>query len=225
MSSSNLIMVFDVETTGLITKNNTPHIIQLCYIIYDTELNAVEKTFNRYIKIPESVDISVFITELTGISRYMCDTSGILIEDALVEFCFDYQRCSLFVAHNITFDVKMIGIEMMRNKFKLEDCGIEFGLFLDITSSFKSKKKYCTMLNGVKVCSILDKCGRPKNPKLGELHFKLFKTIPDGLHDALVDTTACLKCYLELLEIFSHNKTHLFGLYNNISSSESKVSL
>ena len=40
-----------------------------------------------------------------------------------------------------------------------------------------------------------------KFPKLLELHEKLFGFIPENLHDAKTDCTACLKCYLELMRL------------------------
>ena len=34
-----------------------------------------------------------------------------------------------------------------------------------------------------------------KYPKLMELHKHLFNTIPDGLHNSMVDVLVCLRCY------------------------------
>lgn len=200
MSNKDLIMVFDTETTGLLNKNNQPHIIQLCYIIYDIGKKEVVKTFNQYIKIDDSIHIPIDVMYLTGITRYVCDNSGFQIEDALMEFCMDYQKCSTFVAHRIIFDTKMIAIELMRNKVKLQERGLDSNMINDITE-FKSKHLYCTMKNSKLVCGLVDRLGRPKPPKLSELYFHFFKTEPDGLHDALVDTTVCLKCYLKLIDL------------------------
>jgi hypothetical protein len=65
------------------------------------------------------------------------------------------------------------------------------------------------MRNGLDICDIwtggkTDENGRvtrkyKKNPKLSELYFKLFNQVPLGLHDALVDTEVCLKCYIQLI--------------------------
>ena len=40
-----------------------------------------------------------------------------------------------------------------------------------------------------------------KFPKLSELHFHYFEMVPDNLHNSLVDTFVCLKCYLVMQEI------------------------
>ena len=37
-----------------------------------------------------------------------------------------------------------------------------------------------------------------KQPKLSELHFALFDFVPGNLHDALMDTKVCLRCYLKM---------------------------
>jgi len=37
-----------------------------------------------------------------------------------------------------------------------------------------------------------------KWPRLEELHSKLFGDVPPGLHDAMVDVMACLRCYLKM---------------------------
>ena len=39
-----------------------------------------------------------------------------------------------------------------------------------------------------------------KMPKLSELYFHFFGVIPENLHDSLVDTEICLKCYLKLTQ-------------------------
>jgi DNA polymerase III epsilon subunit-like protein len=63
--------------------------------------------------------------------------------------------------------------------------------------------RYCTMMNSIELCAIKttgkNKKGETyeynKWPRLDELHAHLFGFVPDGLHDALVDVEACLKCY------------------------------
>ncbi len=37
-----------------------------------------------------------------------------------------------------------------------------------------------------------------KSPKLSELYEKLFDTIPENLHDSMVDTLLCLKCFIKM---------------------------
>jgi DNA polymerase III alpha subunit (gram-positive type) len=195
----NLTMIFDVETTGLIpTKKrpgDIPHILQLCFIIYDTERKETIQTFNSYVNVPELIEISEEITELTGITREKCN-AGNSIEDVLISFYRAYETCTTIVAHNLKFDKDMMIIEMARNSFKLNEL---YEINSDTVFKENSKQLYCTMLSGVKTCNIMGKY-QLKWPSLSELHNKLYGEIPNGLHDALVDTNACLKCYLKLIE-------------------------
>ena len=74
-------------------------------------------------------------------------------------------------------------------------------LFNELFNDLRGIRTECTMAMGKFVCDLyVEKNGQrwKKAPKLSELHFQLFGTIPDNLHDALVDTTACLNCYLQM---------------------------
>ena len=112
-------LVFDVETSGLIPKNkegvkleDMPHILQLSYVVFDTNGWKVVKSGDAYINVSQTVAISSKITELTGITRDMCD-KGIPIQTALREFGREYMTCDIIVAHNINFDRQMIKIEIL----------------------------------------------------------------------------------------------------------------
>jgi DNA polymerase III epsilon subunit-like protein len=120
-----LALIFDVETNGLIPRNDPvtklpppitecPHIIQMSFIIYNMYEHNIEKTYNVYINIPNEVEISNKITELTGITREMCN-DGISIVEALSEFHEAYSACDCVIAHNLDFDSKMMLIEIERN--------------------------------------------------------------------------------------------------------------
>ena len=215
----NLVMAFDVETTGLIPKRGpktiftddiglSPYILQLSFIVYNTESNVTVRTFNSYVNIDDSIEISPKITELTGIVREMCNTQGQSIEYILSEFYKEYVSCDTIVAHNIDFDKEMIMIETIRNHSKMVELGCTNPtlLFNDMYNFISKKEIYCTMRIGKELCNLwtqpssssLSKRSYKKNPKLSELYFKIFNEIPLGLHDAFVDTDACLKCYLHM---------------------------
>ena len=127
------IMVFDVETTGLLPKKDPilktmptidefPHILQLSFVIYNTKFWCIEKTFDKYIRVPDSVEISAKITELTGITRELCSgPNSTSIDAALAEFYYEYCHCDCIVAHNIDFDKTMIRTELERNKATIQE--------------------------------------------------------------------------------------------------------
>jgi len=208
---SNLVLVFDVETTGLIPKNQPdiekcPYIIQLSFIVYDMDSQKIDNSYNTYINIPSSVSITREIEALTGATRAKC-SEGVCIHDALDKLYEQYMRCDTIVAHNIDFDTNMVRIELKRNERYIQR-KMPY-LFVLLTTGFEvsaKKTRCCTMINTVDICNIIvssiDKRGIPytykKYPKLSELHQKIFGTIPDNLHDSMVDTMVCLKCYLHL---------------------------
>lgn len=206
---SNLALVFDVETNGLIPKGEPhieicPHILQLSFIVFNLDTYKIEKTYNVYINVSQKVSIKPEIENLTGITRAKCAT-GVVVTEALDALYTEYIKCKTIIAHNIDFDSQMIRIELARNAGRktrhLGDLlNIGFEKANDIT-------RYCTMKNNVDRCNIIiemiDKYGKPYNykkfPRLSELHQHVFGTIPENLHDSLVDTKVCLKCYMKLL--------------------------
>jgi len=62
-------LIFDTETSGLPPKNldikneenlkDWPYLMQLTYIIYDTEKNEVDEIYNKYINIPDEEIIKI----------------------------------------------------------------------------------------------------------------------------------------------------------------------
>lgn len=199
----NLTLIFDVETNGLLTKGQKnieecPYILQLSFLVYDDSNNEIIKTFNSYVNIDNSVEISKETIDINGITREICNNHGLPIENILNEFSYEYMRCNKIVAHNIDFDKRMIKIEIIRNSFKMINMDIDPCL---IFNDNLDKKLYCTMMHGIELCKLPGRYGKYKYPSLSELHTKLFNNIPGGLHDALVDTKACYDCYkcLQLL--------------------------
>ena len=81
---------------------------------------------------------------------------------------------------------------------------------LNIRSIELDKEKYCTMKTGRYVCKIkaISKDGNEylKWPKLIELYKELFKEGIENLHDSLVDTVACLRCYLKMTQNYDIGK-------------------
>jgi DNA polymerase III epsilon subunit-like protein len=259
---SNRIIVFDVETTGLLNNRDAtkpkPYIIQLSFVIYGTASMQTIRTYNEYIRIPENVEVTPEITKLTGITKEQCN-NGVDIADALIEFYKEYMLAETIVAHNIKFDSEMIKLEIERNIGKIYSKKQRNGLnmtdlFNPLYNKIHRKKLYCTMMEGKDVCdlwvevkakpppsnnappsilpatahhiecpndtvkclvntvmgssdAIMPKPRRYKKfPKLKELYVTCFGTVPEGLHNALVDTMACLRCYLELCRLADKRK-------------------
>lgn len=220
---NNIVMVFDTETTGLIPKpeygksevdlKDMPHIIQLSFIVWDIDTDYIIDSFNEYIKIPYHVKVADKITELTGITKTMCDTTGVSILDALEAFEIALEKCDVLVAHNISFDKQMIEIESKRasmlynpGDFPLSD----IGLFCKVNH----KEMVCTMVDTIDICAIqqTSRYGKPYNkwPNLAELYNKLFNKTVKNMHNALIDVLVCLRCYLK----YKHSADIDDGMFN-----------
>ena len=200
---SKRIMIFDTETTGLIPKNKTnitdfPYITQLSYVIYNVETKQIENIYNNYINIPQHIIISELITNLTGITRELCDAKGKNITDVLINFYNAYIQCDYVVAHNWEFDSKILFIEYMRNDNEIQQrIPKAYKIFTSDVDKVLGVRHYCTMKTGQMIYRL------KKYPKLSEIHQKLFKTIPENMHNSLIDTLVCLRCFL----VMEHNIT------------------
>lgn len=192
------VLVFDTETTGLIQKSllpvqlnhldSYPYITQLSAVLYDVDNQKVKRVFNTYVKIPDHVEIPEIVQQLTGINREKCN-GGMEIGEALATFQRMYAKCDAIVAHNMWFDSRMIRIESMRNKFpKL------LGAFYQSPDGGQNKSIHCTMMRGMEFCNL------NKFIKLSALYEILFAEDANQfeLHNSLVDTMVCLRCYLKI---------------------------
>jgi DNA polymerase III epsilon subunit-like protein len=245
----NQIMVFDVETTGLLPKagsslDESPYITQLSFVIYDCHKHSIVFVFNSYIILPEHVEVPVRITEITGITKSICQTKGIPIQDALRLFYQWYRVCSRVVAHNISFDIQLIRFEIQRHHLDMDDCpGIVWIFreedvpipssaclldFLHLPDWVQSPNtKQCSMRLGKDTCNLYVSSKFPnakgeitkykKFPKLNELYETLFHNVPINLHNSLTDTLVCLRCFVKLWFQYEIplEELHLYGMIEN----------
>ena len=198
------VLIFDVETTGLLPKNikneeieKYPYIIQLSYILFEKDINKIVEKFDNYIILKRRIKIPKIVTDLTGITKENC-LSGVTIHTVLSNIYNAMEKADVIVAHNIEFDSRMLMVELERNNIMLNATNPEvFNIVRNL-----EKKNYCTMMNGKLVCKIkaLTKGGKEyiKWPKLIELYRKLFNGEVDNLHNSLVDALVCLRCYLKM---------------------------
>jgi DNA polymerase III epsilon subunit-like protein len=158
------MLVFDVETTGKLPKvvrgqppppiSEHPHILQLSFVVYDLAERTICRKFDSYVNVSADIEISSFITELTGIDRAKCDT-GMNIVDVLEAFYEAYMWCDGLVAHNIEFDTKMIGIELVRHREAiLSKAPYCLTIFNTVYEKMNSIERYCTMKKGTKLCGL-----------------------------------------------------------------------
>lgn len=182
------IMLFDTETTGLPPKNRQcmdptqwPHIVQLSYLIYDTDNDKIQDFKDVIISLGTHIPLPAESVAIHGITRELSLTKGIDIRIALFDFKMALTQCSKCVAHNYDFDSNVIQMEARRNHLSLY---------------FPSP--FCTM----RASTDLRKLPHPtftgggyKWPKLLELHEHLFHRVPKNVHNSKIDTIVTLRCY------------------------------
>jgi DNA polymerase-3 subunit epsilon len=183
-----MYLFFDTETTGLpknwkapVTDlNNWPRMVQLAWLLFDTD--GKKLAGDDYIIKPEGFTIPIETSRIHGISTERAIEEGKPLRSVLEEFSTLIEESEYLVAHNISFDEKIVGAEFLRNKMK------------DGTAE---KPKICTMHSSTNFCQIPGPYGL-KWPKLSELHYILFSTGIEEAHNAAIDINATAKCFWEL---------------------------
>jgi len=204
------VLIFDTETTGLPnskiiseeTLKKWPHIVQFSYVIFDTELNQFIVTKDKIIKL-SGILISEDSTNIHGITNEISKEKGENIELVLKEFFYHIRECDFLVGHNVSFDINMVYVELLRIIYKSlypKEHIDAYKFDLHFLKNFKNI--YCTLQESIDVCAIktLDKFGKEFNkwPKLLELHQKLFNSIPNNLHNSFNDILVTLRCFYKL---------------------------
>ena len=183
-----MYLFFDTETTGLPRNwkapvsdvNNWPRLIQLAYLYFDENGNRISG--GDFIIKPEGFKIPTDASRIHGISNEKALKEGVLLSDVLQIFQNLIVDSDILVAHNMSFDEKIVGAEFLR---------------LGMENSIPAKRKICTMQSSTNFCALNGPYGY-KWPKLSELHYKLFKTGFEEAHNAAVDINATAKCFWEL---------------------------
>lgn len=187
-SSKNQILFFDTETTG-IPKNwkapasdtsNWPRLVQLAWQLYDDEETLLESK-NVIIK-PDNFVIPKESSNVHGITTEKAYVEGKDLTMILSEFENKLKQANLLIAHNMSFDEKIIGAEFYR---------------LSNRNPLSKIKKLCTMEKTTNICKIDGPYGY-KWPKLQELHYFLFNVKFEDAHNAEADIQATADCFFEL---------------------------
>ena len=183
-----MYLFFDTETTGLPRNykapvsdtNNWPRMIQIAWLLYDQQKKQIDR--QEYIIRPEGFTIPNEAARVHGISTEKALDEGKDLEEVLSHFNTSIGEANTIIAHNISFDEKIVGAEFIRK-------GIQSDLF--------NKPRLCTMHSSTNFCKIPGPYGY-KWPKLSELHITLFGENFEGAHDAMADIEATARCFWEL---------------------------
>jgi DNA polymerase III epsilon subunit-like protein len=184
-----MYLFFDTETTGL-PRNyqaplddflNWPRLVQIAWSLYDADGHHWES--QNYIIKPDGFVIPEEAAKIHRITQERAQKEGQPLRGALEHFLRDVKSARYLVAHNIDFDEKIVGSELLRAK---------------LDNPVAVADKICTMKSSVQFCRIPSDRGGYKWPNLTELYQCLFQTGFPEAHDAAWDVRACAECFFAL---------------------------
>ncbi len=183
-----MYLFFDTETTGLprnwnapVTDlGNWPRLVELAWLMYDKQGRCVEG--QSVIVKPDGFSVPADAAAVHRITTARAMAEGVVLKTVLGEFVRAVKASRLVIAHNINFDEKIVGAEILR-------AGVD-RRFFDV-------ERYCTMKESTAFCAIPNRYGF-KWPTLAELHHCLFGKGLDDTHRAGADVQACADCFFEM---------------------------
>jgi DNA polymerase-3 subunit epsilon len=194
----NLALFADTETNGRPLFNDPsddprqPHIVQLGARLVDLDTRKIISTIDLVIK-PDEWEIPEDVAAVHGITTERATAVGIdelLAIDMLMAL---HERAAFWVAHNATFDQRIVRIALKR--FANDEAA----------DAWKSAPYECTARMSTPILNlpptakmIAAKRNHAKTPNLREA-FKFFTGRDlEGAHSALVDVDACMTCYFAM---------------------------
>lgn len=218
------ILSFDTETTGLpdwsqpSESPQQPHLVEIAAILFDDDGAEIE-SFHALVQ-PDGwewdADNEAFKTH--GITVEQCMADGIKEPEAVAQFLALHARADMRVAHNESFDARILRIALKRygdgDSTYADPPGDTprwYAYTQDerdaIADAFKAAPKYCT-------CNAAKPIMKPpptermlanprfrnshKPPNLQEAHKHFLGSEFDGAHSALADARACARVYFAM---------------------------
>lgn len=188
-----MYLIFDTETTGLprdynaplTDSDNWPRMVQIAWQLHGADGALIEA--RNFIVRPDGFDIPFNAEKVHGISTAKAMAEGEDLQNVLNEFSSALKSTRFLVGHNISFDISIIGAELLR--LGRENVLPRYGV-IDTKDELTD---YCALPGG--------KGGKFKWPKLAEMHKKLFGEGFDEAHNATADVVATARCFLEAIRI------------------------
>lgn len=183
-----MYVFFDTETTGLPRSwkapvedlDNWPRLVQIAWLSYSAAGEETER--GNFIIRPEGFSIPEESSRIHGITTERAMMEGVPLATALRAFQDALRGADTVVAHNVSFDEKIVGAEFLR---------------ANMANDVAAKMKICTMQGGKEYCALPGQYGL-KWPRLSELHQKLFGVDFTEAHDAASDIKATARCFWEM---------------------------
>lgn len=195
----NTILVYDSETTGIPLWHDPsedprqPHIMQLAALLIDVETRRTLATLDVMVR-PEGWIIPDDVSAIHGITTEMAADLGVP-ESLAVEMLLDLSRGRLRVAHNESFDRRLVRIACKR-------------FFEELTcEEWAAGQAECTARLATPIMAIppTDKMRRagftkPKTPNLSEAVRFFLGREHSNAHTALADVQGCADVWFAIRE-------------------------
>lgn len=185
------LLFIDTETTGRPRRyeapasdvDNWPRLVEVCWLLgWESEYGRVTLGKpTRYVIYPDGFTIPPEAARIHGIITEQALQDGYPIGYVLELLAEAADNCQRVVAHNVEFDVPVLGAEFCRR---------------GLPDPLAGKPATCTMKQLADWCKLPGTFGF-KWPRLDELHLKLFGRGFDAAHSAEADVVACAHCYQE----------------------------
>lgn len=200
LKTAKRVFIFDTETTGFPLWNEPsehpgqPHLTDICCMLYSMEGELID-VFEQLIY-PKGWVVGAEAAAVTGLTTEFLTINGGDEKEALSKFGQMHKKADLRVAHNISFDDRIIRIGIKR-------------YFGDAPADrFKEAPGYCTANASKPIvqCPPTEKMLKSrfrnqfKTPNMQEAlsHFYPGETIGQA-HRARPDTEACAKVFFALM--------------------------
>jgi DNA polymerase-3 subunit epsilon len=188
-----IALFWDTETTGLplwkepSESPEQPHIVQLSAELVDLETREVVDSMDVIVR-PDGWTIPEEMTAIHGITNETALEAGIPEKDAIARLLELRARSVLRVAHNKTFDDRIVRIGLKRffDDLQSEDP--------QPSDAWKEGESFCTCYGSKSACALPGK----KLPTLEEAHRILVGLELEGAHNAMNDTRGCKAVYFAL---------------------------
>lgn len=182
----NLILGFDVETTGIPDWQKPsghecqPHIVSLAAALFDDDTRQIVQSMNVIVR-PEEWDIPQETIDLHGITVERAMDVGVSENTALYMF-LDIWYGRTRIAYNTTFDNRIIRIATKRYSGKI---------MIDKWETGKQGEEWkCMMLKSKKLMG-------GKQPKLVDAYKHFTGEELKNAHTAWADMMACMEIYFQ----------------------------
>jgi DNA polymerase III epsilon subunit-like protein len=202
------IMAFDTETTGLpdwkqpSESPQQPHIVEIAAVLYDDGQHAA--SFHAIVR-PDGWTIPDDVAAIHGITTERAMDEGIPEHQAIAGFMAMHARGDIRVAHNESFDARILRIAIKRFGHGMHgwDCLTQEERDA-IADAFKAAPSYCTCTNAKPIMQLPPTEKMAANPRfrnsykppnLQEAHKHFFGAEFEGAHGAMADAKACARIY------------------------------